>query len=347
MLRRRLEIKSLIWIGTFLLALGITATSRAQFQMPQVPGFSGSYPWFNDIPQYERDQSFQWFLAHHPSIASALSRNPSLLYNAGWRSESPALQQYLANHPGSWQELNGRNWAEGPTETRWGDYDDQHQWRDAYWWHRNNPNRFYDHHDEWTSLDSRWRDQDGAFDGQRRWHYGEWWYNRNPNWVASNHPDWLREHRNWEEQSEQQNYRQRQAMIQANERYQNRQERETTQQENQRGQRPVIRQNQQRMVDQRQANLQQRETMRQDNHRQQQINQQNQRQQIDRLKQRQQASREQAQPTHQQGQRALQSRHTEQQANEHQMQSRQESAASKQPREGIRRQDRNGAKQVQ
>jgi hypothetical protein len=183
--------------------------------MPQVSGFSNDYPWFNDVAQYQGDQSFRWFLANHPNIAQALSRNPGLLYNARWRSRVPALQQYLANHPYEWQALNGQDWANGPAETQWGDYDNQHQWRDAYWWHQNNPNRFYDNHQEWASLDSRWLDEDGAYDQQRRWHYGEWWYNQNANWVTANHPNWLNEHRNWEGEAEQQNYRQQHEMMQA------------------------------------------------------------------------------------------------------------------------------------
>jgi hypothetical protein len=75
-------IKSLIWFGAILLAVAIAAPVNAQFSMPQVPGFSNSYPWFNEVSQYQGDQSFQWFLANHPNIARALARNPGLLYNA-------------------------------------------------------------------------------------------------------------------------------------------------------------------------------------------------------------------------------------------------------------------------
>jgi hypothetical protein len=183
--RLRIKMKSLTWCGAIVLALASAAAAMAQLVMPQVPGFSNNYPWFNEVSQYQGNQSFQWFLANHPNISGILARNPGLLYDASWRAQVPALQQYMANHPYEWQSLNGQNWAEGPAETRLGDYDDQHQWRDAYWWHRNNPNRFYDNHDQWASLDSRWRAQDGDYDQQHKWHYGEWWYNQNPNWVAA------------------------------------------------------------------------------------------------------------------------------------------------------------------
>jgi hypothetical protein len=210
---------SLTWCGAILLAFGIAAPAMAEFSMPQVPGFSNNYPWFHEVTQYQRNQSFQWFLAHHPNIAETLAGNPELLYDANWRARFPSLQQYLANHPYEWQELNGENWAEGPTQTQWGAYDHQHRWRDAYWWHQNNPNSFYDNHQDWASLDSRWLDEDGAYDQQHRWHYGEWWYNQNPNWVARNHPNWLRKHPNWEGQEEQQNYRRQHAMFEPTRQY--------------------------------------------------------------------------------------------------------------------------------
>ena len=91
-----------------------------EFGRPQAYGFSNNYPWFNDVPQYQGDQSFQYFLAYHPDIARALSRNPGLLYNAAWRSEYPALGGYLDSHPYVWQALNNANWATGPGETTMG-----------------------------------------------------------------------------------------------------------------------------------------------------------------------------------------------------------------------------------
>lgn len=257
--RSRINTKSLAWGGAILLALAISAPARAQFSMPQVPGFSNNYPWFNEVPQYQESQSFQWFLANHPNIARALARNPGLLYNADWRSRAPALQRYLVQHPYGWQELNGENWAEGPAQTGWGDYDSQHQWRDAYWWHRNHPSSFYDNHQDWASLDSRWLDEDGAYDNQRRWHYGEWWYNHDRGWVTRNHPNWLREHRNWEEREEQQNYRQQHAMREQDLKY-DRQRWNADRQQDQ--------QNRQRAIDQRQAKVKRQQTMRLESERQ-------------------------------------------------------------------------------
>jgi len=208
---------ALAWIGAMIVALAVAVPAFAYSDLPEVSGFSNYYPWFNEVPQDRGQQSFQYFLAYHPYIAAALSHNPGLLYNAGWRSEQPALEQYLDNHPYVWQELNGPDWAEGPAETQWGYYDDQHQWRDAYWWHLNRPDWFYDNHQQWASLDSRWYEQDGAYDNQHQWHYGEWWYNQNPNWVSSNHPAWLQQHHNWENASEQQKYRQQQGIHQPGE----------------------------------------------------------------------------------------------------------------------------------
>lgn len=207
LLRSGIKITTFTWFGAVLAILAIALPAHADFAMPEVPGFSNNYPWFNNVSQYPGNQSFQYFLAYHPNIAQALARNPSLLYDANWRYQFPALEQYLASHPYEWQALSGEDWAEGLPETPWGGYDQEHQWRDAYWWHANDPNWFYDNHQAWASLDARWLTEDGAYDAQHQWHYGEWWYNQNPNWVAANHPNWLTEHRNWESASEQQSYR--------------------------------------------------------------------------------------------------------------------------------------------
>ena len=210
----RFRASRLAWFGATLLALAMAAPASAQVQVtiqfgrPQARGFSNNYPWFNDVPQYRGNQTFQYFLAYHPDIAQALALNPGLLYDAAWRWEYPDLEQYLNTHPYEWQALNNANWSTGPAETQWGYYDNQHQWRDAYWWHENDANWFYDNHQDWASLDSRWLIQDGAYDQQNQWHYGEWWYNQNPTWVTSNHPVWLSQHQNWSSASEQQSYRQ-------------------------------------------------------------------------------------------------------------------------------------------
>jgi hypothetical protein len=118
MARPKPKIKALTWCGTILLTFAIAAPVMA-FSMPEVPGFSNNYPWFNEVPQDRGSRSFQWFLANHPNIAETLARHPGLLYNADWRSQVPALEQYLEDHPYEWQELNEDDWAEGPAETQW------------------------------------------------------------------------------------------------------------------------------------------------------------------------------------------------------------------------------------
>ena len=248
--------------ATIAFALAITTPAGAQYGEPSVSGFSSDYPWFNNVPQYQGNQSFRWFMANHPDIAGALARQPGLLYDANWRSQFPALEEYLANHPYLWQALNDQYWSEGPAETQWGDYDNG-QWRDAYWWHQNNPSWFYDNHMNWAALDSRWLSQDGAYDDQRQWHYGEWWYNQNPSWVTSNHPNWVASHREWARPAEQQRYRQQHAMVQQNQQRAI-EPRQATQQPNE-NERRQNQQNQQRTVEQRQANVQQEQTMRQHN----------------------------------------------------------------------------------
>ena len=70
---RKIQMKSIVWLGAALFTLVIAAPAPAQVTIqigaPQVPGFSNYYPWFNDVPQYQGDQTFRWFLANHPNIA--------------------------------------------------------------------------------------------------------------------------------------------------------------------------------------------------------------------------------------------------------------------------------------
>jgi len=246
------QIKSIMWFGAVLFALAIAAPAAAQvtiqFGGPQVPGFSNYYPWFNDVPQYRGDQTFRWFLANHPNIARELARNPGLLYNANWRRQHPQLQQYLANHPYVWQALNNEYWCTGPADTQWGDYDDQHQWRDAYWWHQNNPDWFYNNHEDWVSLNPRWRDHDGDYDQQHVWHYGQWWYRQDPNWVRTRHSDWLRRHQNWTNEATQQQKQQPQAVREQQQRnfQQQQAERQQIQQNQQNQQHQAVREQKQK-----------------------------------------------------------------------------------------------------
>ena len=45
---------------------------------------------------------------------------------------------------------------------RFGEYDNEHQWHNAYWWHQNYPDWFWAHHPDWASVNPQWRDEDGA-----------------------------------------------------------------------------------------------------------------------------------------------------------------------------------------
>ena len=292
------QIKSIAWLGAVLFAVAISTGASAQMRIdvegPPVPGFSNYYPWFNDVPQYEGEQSFRWFLAHHPNVSRELARNPGLLYNPNWRRQHPQLEQYFATHPQVWAMLNGDYWATGPAETQWGDYDDQHQWRDAYWWHENDPDRFYDTHPDWVSLDPRWRDHDGDYDQSHQWHYKQWWEQKDPTWVKDRHPDWLREPQNRTNQANEQHNRQQNPQqereLQTSREQQQRNGQQQQQQQQQQSE-------QQKQRDQNQRNEQATREQQQQQQRSEQQNQQNQRDQNQRNEQ---ATREQQQHNAQQ-----------------------------------------------
>jgi len=175
---------AIIFGAIFALALAAPAWSQYGEQPygPQILSFPVSFPWFSN----QMGESFGQFLANHPQVGNELAQNPELIYNAGWRASHPDLEAYLNANPGEWAQLMS-----------YGDYDNNNQWHDAYWWHQNNPDFFYSNHPQWANFNPLWLAEDGAYDTNHTWHYGEWWYNQNPGWVSSNHPNWLSEHRNW------------------------------------------------------------------------------------------------------------------------------------------------------
>ncbi|MDO8433274.1 MAG: hypothetical protein Q7S58_12775 [Candidatus Binatus sp.] len=165
------------------------------------------------------NDSFSSFLANHPRVASDLRSNPELVFNRNYVSSHPELRDFLANHPNVWRSLSSYSgYSSGRNPNRWGAYDTNRQWRDAYWWHDNQPDEFYENHSEWASLNPKWLNQDGAYDNQHQWHYGKWWYQQNPKWVSSNRPNWIEQHRYW--QNNQATVRERNALIQQRQRQQ-------------------------------------------------------------------------------------------------------------------------------
>jgi hypothetical protein len=83
------------------------------------------------------DSPFNQFLRNQARIAADLRDNPELLYDPNYRDAHPALDQYLANHPRVWANLNAQH-NSGATEqsqfgstaqpeTGYGAYDSQHQ----------------------------------------------------------------------------------------------------------------------------------------------------------------------------------------------------------------------------
>ncbi len=77
-----------------------------------------------------------------------------------------------------------------------GEYDNQHQWHDADWWHKKHPNWTNEHHPEWARRHPEWRN-DGDFDDEHHWHDADWWHKKHPNWSHKHHPEWARNHPEW------------------------------------------------------------------------------------------------------------------------------------------------------
>jgi len=116
----------------FALAIVVPAFAQYSDATSYPAGYPANYPWFtNDV----RSQSFQQFLASDPRDAQEIAPNPQVIYDRNWRMQHQPVESYFQSHPEVWDWLQ-----------QWGDYDSQHQWHDAYWWHENDRDWYYDSH---------------------------------------------------------------------------------------------------------------------------------------------------------------------------------------------------------
>lgn len=104
------------------------------------------------------EPGFNGFLAHHPGVAQDLNANPELLYDPRFRAAHPELQAWLGGHPSAWRSLKyegmGAPVYAGPAYRQWpagyGDWDDDHVWRDPDWWEDHHPEWVHKHHPDWA-----------------------------------------------------------------------------------------------------------------------------------------------------------------------------------------------------
>lgn len=74
-------------------------------------------------------------------------------------------------------------WEQYPVWT-YGDYDDNHVWHYAGWWHERNPAWFYAHHPGWAEVYPGWMRRD--HEGHPEWFRSAYWQEHRHDW---NHPD--------------------------------------------------------------------------------------------------------------------------------------------------------------
>jgi len=121
------------------------------------------------------EQDLQQYEKSHPE----LEQNPSLMNNPAYLEHHPDLAHWLSMHPQFDRSRYGHMGA----------YDQNHQWRDADWWHQNDPNWVYQHHPEWNTDHPTWM-KEGNYDDEHHWHDRQWWVQNHPNWVKEHHPHW-------------------------------------------------------------------------------------------------------------------------------------------------------------
>ena len=133
-------------------------------------------PVFAQTPAPQAEAVLQDFIASHPEV----QRDPSLLNNPAYLAAHPKMAHFLETH----RYLRAQT-------MRMGAYDSRHQWRDADWWHRNDPNWVYRNHPEWNESHPAWMN-DGDYDDSHRWRNRSWWEQNHPEWVKQHRPHWQR-----------------------------------------------------------------------------------------------------------------------------------------------------------
>jgi hypothetical protein len=119
-------------------------------------------------------QDLQEYIKDHPELQT----NPALMSNPNYLSNHPDLRHWLGTHP-----------QVAPGRYRNGAWDSRYQWHDEDWWHRNDPNWVYQHHNDWNAGHPNWTN-DGDYDDAHRWRDRQWWMHNHPNWVREHHPHW-------------------------------------------------------------------------------------------------------------------------------------------------------------
>jgi hypothetical protein len=98
-----------------------------------------------------------------------------------------------------------------------GAYDEGQVWRDADWWHTNNPEWMYSNHPEWVVERRDWWWYDHQYHPDWFWapfwglyplwtwgapyegvyHDYWWWHQYHPDWMYANHPEWAEPYGGW------------------------------------------------------------------------------------------------------------------------------------------------------
>ncbi len=189
-------------------------------QHPEVQQYIQSNPSFWNGMRSNGNQYFgprlNEFLNNHPGVGAQVRANPELLYDRQFRRQHPGLQEFLQNHPNVWRNFVAGGPAQGPGG--WGAYDQNRQWRNADWWHQNDPDWMYRNHPEWAENHPDWRANDGDFDDSHVWHNRGWWNDNHPDWVQRHHPNWYKheQHQAAKEQQHQEKQQGREAKQQGN-----------------------------------------------------------------------------------------------------------------------------------
>ena len=110
------------------------------------------------------------YLTNHPETAAELRTNPSLVYNANWRSQHPHFETWANSHPEDWKAMR----TPSSWQSHYGAFDkNDNEWHDQDWWYHHKPQEAYQNHPDWWQEHHDWKPYQGEEHAEKKAEHAE------------------------------------------------------------------------------------------------------------------------------------------------------------------------------
>ena len=126
------------------------------------------------------------YLANHPQTAAELRANPSLIYNANWRSQHPHFETWANSHPEDWKAMR----TPAPWQNHYGAFDKSNdEWHNQNWWYHHKPQEAHENHPDWWQDHHDWKPYQGDEHAEKKAEHAEEKYEHRHGYERGNQGD--------------------------------------------------------------------------------------------------------------------------------------------------------------